>query len=139
MSSHKHMCATPKRHTCTYERQSHQPSVLIVSLSSTAQQWLYLRAHHWGMVNIPWLLAPLSNRSGTHSIMILQLAYGLLSHEDHKYNKEDNEDSKYLYHEPSVVCHRLEVLQKFTVGSLHIQLGILNIVVNSARKANKRT
>lgn len=53
--------------------------------------------------------------------------------EDNKYDEEDQDDHEYLYHEPPVQSDAFEVFEQFCVCSLHIELCLADVGVNSER------
>lgn len=60
------------------------------------------------------------------------------SKEDNKDDEEDNEDQKDLDHQPAVGGDWLEVFEDLHVSSLHIQLGVLHVGVDSGTGQESR-
>lgn len=55
------------------------------------------------------------------------------SEEDDKDDEEDDQDKKDLDHQPTVGGDRLEIFEDLSVGSLHVQLGVLNVGIDPVR------
>lgn len=59
------------------------------------------------------------------------------SKEDDKNDEKDNEDQKDLDHQPAVGGDRLEIFQDLRVCSLHVELGVFNVGIDSGRGRKK--
>lgn len=85
----------------------------------------------------PFRLSPVSVFFIVSSSSVLLTPTPLIlssSEEDNKDDKEDDEDEKDLDHQPSVGGNRLEVFEDLHVGSLHIQLCVLDVSVDPVMK-----
>lgn len=61
------------------------------------------------------------------------MAQSSSSKEDDKNDEKDNEDQKDLDHQPAVGGDRLEIFQDLRVCSLHVELGVFNVGIDSGR------